>query len=335
MTGLYARWIDRWETKLASRDTNRLVRPFEWGLDWLPNPPAASSALPAYLAENTRRSAEFYSYRTPSDFSFAAGRLTFTSAVESPYPENNQVLARLFPVSDPKRRAVIVLPQWNSDAEGHIGLCKLLNKFGLTALRMSMAYHDARKPPELNRADYHVSSNIGRTIAATRQSIIDVRSCVDWLESQGYERIAILGSSLGSCIAFIAAAHEPRIQAGVFNHISTYVSDVVWTGISTQHVRQGIEGSLTQDELREFWSIISPASYLHRMTATKLKSLLVWARYDTTFLPEFSVQVLKSFRDLKLPHRVKELPCAHYTTGEFPFNWIDGLAMCRFLRSEL
>jgi pimeloyl-ACP methyl ester carboxylesterase len=200
---------------------------------------------------------------------------------------------------------------------------------------MSLAYHDVRMPPELDRADYHVSSNLGRTIAATRQSVIDVRSCIDWLESQGYERIAILGSSLGSCVAFIAAAHEPRIQAGVFNHVSTYVSDVVWTGISTQHVRKGFEGSVTQDQLREYWSIISPASYLDRMPGRKLKSLLVWARYDTTFLPEFSVQVLKSFRELNLPHRVKTLHCAHYTTGQFPFNWIDGLAMCRFLRSEL
>jgi hypothetical protein len=335
MTGLYARWIDRWETKLANRDTNRLVRPFEWGLDWLPGAPADPSALSVYLAEHTRRSGEFYSYQTPADFNLEDGRLAFTSAVESPYPENNRVMARYFPVRDAKRRAVIVLPQWNSDSEGHIGLCKLLNKFGLTTLRISMAYHDVRMPPELKRADYHVSSNIGRTIAATRQSIIDVRSCIDWLEQQGYQRIAILGSSLGSCVAFIAAAHEPRIQAGVFNHISTYVSDVVWTGISTQHVRQGFEGSITQDELRNYWSIISPASYLHRMTARKLKSLLVWARYDTTFLPEFSAQVLQSFRDLQLPHRVKELPCAHYTTGEFPFKWMDGLAMCRFLRSEL
>jgi hypothetical protein len=335
MTGLYARWMDRWETKLANRDTNRLVRPFEWGLDWLPDPPLNPSALSAYVAENTQRSAQFFGYETPADFTYRDGRLTFTSAVTSPYPENNQVMARFYPVPDPKRRAVIVLPQWNSDGEGHIGLCKLLNRFGISALRMSLAYHDVRMPPELDRADYHVSSNLGRTIAATRQSVIDVRSCIDWLESQGYERIAILGSSLGSCVAFIAAAHEPRIQAGVFNHVSTYVSDVVWTGISTQHVRKGFEGSVTQDQLREYWSIISPASYLDRMPGRKLKSLLVWARYDTTFLPEFSVQVLKSFRELNLPHRVKTLHCAHYTTGQFPFNWIDGLAMCRFLRSEL
>jgi len=29
------------------------------------------------------------------------------------------------------------------------------------------------------------------------------------------------------------------------------------------------------------------------------------------------------------------LPCAHYTTGEFPFKWLDGLAMCRFLARHL
>ena len=27
----------RWERKLASVDRNRMVRPFEWGLDWIPD----------------------------------------------------------------------------------------------------------------------------------------------------------------------------------------------------------------------------------------------------------------------------------------------------------
>ena len=35
MMGIYARYMDRWERKLATRDTNRVVRPFEWGADWL------------------------------------------------------------------------------------------------------------------------------------------------------------------------------------------------------------------------------------------------------------------------------------------------------------
>jgi hypothetical protein len=124
---------------------------------------------------------------------------------------------------------------------------------------MSLAYHDRRMPPELQRADYHVSSNLGRTIHAGRQSIIDARACVDWLAAQGYRRIGILGTSLGSCIAFIAAAHDRRISTGVFNHVSMYFSDVVWTGLSTEHIRKGFADHVTQDQLREYWAPMGAA----------------------------------------------------------------------------
>ena len=77
---------------------------------------------------------------------------------------------------------------------------------------------------------------------------------------QGYQRLAILGTSLGSCMAFIAAAHDTRIQLGIFNHVSMYFSDVVWTGLSTQHVRKGFGDEVSQDDLRRYWSVISPAS---------------------------------------------------------------------------
>ena len=53
MTGFYARWIDGWERKLATRDTNRVVRPFEWGTDWL-----ARLGFPACPAEANGASAE-------------------------------------------------------------------------------------------------------------------------------------------------------------------------------------------------------------------------------------------------------------------------------------
>jgi hypothetical protein len=224
----------------------------------------------------------------------------------------------------------VVLPQWNSDAGGHVGLAKLLNRFGISALRMTMAYHAERMPEELQRADYHVSSNIGRTIHAARQSVIDVRASIDWLVAQGYQRIGILGTSLGSCMAFIAAAHDPRIKVGIFNHVSMYFSDVVWTGLSTQHVRQGFGEVVSQDDLRRYWAMISPASYLQRMQGRDMRNLLIWARHDTSFLPVYSKQVLSSFRELGLPHEVFTLPCGHYTTGQFPFKLMDGLAMCRF-----
>ncbi len=34
MRTLYRRWMEDWENRLCFRTNNRVVRPFEWGLDW-------------------------------------------------------------------------------------------------------------------------------------------------------------------------------------------------------------------------------------------------------------------------------------------------------------
>jgi len=34
MRKLYARWMYDWEDRLCSRATDRMVRPFDWGLEW-------------------------------------------------------------------------------------------------------------------------------------------------------------------------------------------------------------------------------------------------------------------------------------------------------------
>src|SRR5689334_18057939 len=316
--GLYGRWMDRWERKLATRDTNRVVRPFEWGTEWLhridPACPAetngdARACVSRLTDAAVSESERFFAYTPPEDFRLRYGRLTFPSAAPSGYAENDTVHGLWFPAPKDEGRAVVVLPQWNAGPDGHLGLAKLLNRFGISALRMTMAYHAERMPRELQRADYHVSSNIGRTIHAARQSIIDTRSCLDWLKRQGYDRVGILGTSLGSCVAFIAAAHDNRVDVGIYNHVSMYFSDVVWTGLSTQHVRRGFGDEVSQDDLRRYWSVISPASYLKRLQGRDFPALLIWARHDSSFLPVYSQQVLTAFRELKLRHEVFTLPC--------------------------
>ena len=338
MPDLFSRWLARWEYKLASRDTNRVVRPFEWGEEWLVDGHRngdASTAILDFVDRAVAASDRFFDYESPRDYRLHNGTLTFSSAVRSPYPENNTVHADFFPAALDRRRAVLVLPQFNAGVQGHAGLCRMLNWYGINALRMSMSYHDRRMPPELERADYAVSSNIGRTIHASRQSVIDARSCLDWLESRGFRRLAILGTSLGSCIGFITVAHDARVKTGVFNHVSMYFSDVVWTGLATQHIRRGFGTSISQDDLRRYWRVISPAAYLDRLQGRDLKSLLIWATRDSSFLPEYSRQVVDYFRRSRLVHEEVVLPCGHYTTGRFPFKLMDGIAMSSFLDRNL
>jgi pimeloyl-ACP methyl ester carboxylesterase len=232
-----------------------------------------------------------------------------------------------------RKAAVLVLPQWNSTADGHIGLSKLLAWSGISALRLSLPYHDWRMPPELHRADYIVSANVARTVQVCRQAVLDARRAIAWLAARGYERIGILGSSLGSCLALLTTAHEPLIRAEALNHVSPHFADVVWRGLSTRHVREGLEGHIELDLLRTLWRPISPHWYLERLRDRK--TLLVYARYDLTFPPDLSEDLVAAFRELHIPHEVATLRCGHYTTGKAPFKFVDGFILTRFLKRSL
>jgi hypothetical protein len=261
--------------------------------------------------------------------------LRFTSPERSLYPENDLVNARWFPApahKDPNRpkQAIVVLPQWNSDGLSHNALCTLFNRMGVSALRLSMPYHDIRRPAELIRSDYSVSSNVGRTIAACRQAVVDIRCCIDWLEEQGYEHFGVLGTSLGSCYAFLASTHDRRIRVNAFNHASTAFGDVTWAGQSTRHIRQALEDAgMTQERLRELWSAVSPVSYYPKFAGQDAggpdkKVLLVYADYDLTFPKEYSLQVVEAFKRYGVNFEPRVLPCGHYTTGETPYKYMDG-----------
>jgi pimeloyl-ACP methyl ester carboxylesterase len=188
-------------------------------------------------------------------------------------------------------------------------------------------------PPELQRADYIVSSNIARTLQVCRQAVLDARRAIHWLARQGYDRIGILGTSLGSCLALLTTAHEPLIRAEALNHISPDFADVVWRGLSTRHVRQGLEGRIALDLLRTLWKPISPRWYLERVR--NRQTLLVYARYDLTFPVDLSLDFVRLFDELRLPHEVAVLPCGHYSSGRTPFKFVDAWVLTRFLKRAL
>jgi hypothetical protein len=85
------------------------------------------------------------------------------------------------------------------------------------------------------------------------------------------------------------------------------------------------------DRLRELWKAVSPMSYFEQFARWPRKSLIVYAKYDLTFLPEFSKQVVAEFERHNLDHKVAVLPCGHYSMGETPYKYMDGWALASFL----
>ena len=385
------RYMHKRERHFAMLNDNRVVRPFEWGTEFIGHEADAEDPhqiFSKFSADTIANSDEYFSIPKSFDFAIESGDqesgsppyeggvaaasadgvvlssgdsrdsenhppakavpllskegslsppqiLTWTSSITTPSIENNTAYATYFP-HDNHRAAVIVLPHWNAKAGTYFDLCKFFNKVGLSALRLTLPYHEERMPPELERADYLVAPNIGRSLQSIRQAVADTRACVAWLKEQGYEKIGVVGTSIGSCVAFLAFVHDKAIDAAVFNHVSGYMADVVWHGLSTYHVRDGIADNIDLEELREYWLPVSPMAYMEKLAAQAPRpQRYIYTLYDLSFPVELSRDTMRALRRHKIKHSKAAIPCGHYTLGEKPWVYLDGYKIIRYLHKHL
>jgi dienelactone hydrolase len=344
----FERKIRRYEHRRWTTDDNRRVQPFHWGLEHIggsPGDPDPGAFVHQYARNAIEHSRDWFATTPATDYKVGPNNvLSFTSSIESPWPENNTVYAQIFPARGapsrsglPNKRtpAVLLLPNWNAKWHGQLGLCEWLQRFGITVLKMSMPYHDRRMAKGHERADQICGPNIGLTLQANCQAVRDARRCLRWLEQQGHTKLGILGTSLGSSVGYITLMHDEAIKAGGFFHFSTYYADVISQGMTTNHVWEGLRNHVTVDELRDYWAPISPIPYVERGMGADRHSFLVYGKYDPTMLPRLSRQMLDSLRRHGAQPRTLELPCGHYSLELAPFSYIAGYRMLTFFRDSL
>ena len=333
------RYFHNRERHLAMLNDDRVAHPFGWGTEFI-DPNANGTDPRKFFADYSKwaveNSDQFFASPKITDFDLSRDTLTWTSGIDTTSPENNTAYARYFKNDKDKKAAVVVLPHWNAKAGTYFDLCKIFTKLGVSALRLTLPYHEERMPPELHRADYLVAPNVGRTLQSLRQSVVDTRSAVQWLKLQGYEKVGVVGTSIGSCVGFFAFVHDLEIDAAVFNHVSGYPADVVWHGITTYHVKEGIGDNLTLDELREYWLPISPMAYIEKLgKLPRRPQRYIYTKYDLSFPLNLSLDTMAALREHNIEHSEVAIPCGHYTLGEKPWVYIDGFKIVSFLRKKL
>jgi pimeloyl-ACP methyl ester carboxylesterase len=336
MFGAMVRWRER---ELARKeDPHRTVDPMDVGLELLVEHAAADKPLAALRRYSLEHRAGSGSYFEPGDSAANYERrengLSFDSPIPTETPANGRVVCRLFEAAT-RERAVVLIPHWNADLAGYDRFARFLRRAGITALVMSLPYHDRQCVTGQRLATYMVSSNLGRTIRSCRQAVLEARLAIAWLERRGSHRIGVVGISLGSSIASIAAAHDPRVTAAALILTAGQFGEVVWTGRATRHIRLALEGRVSLAELNEVWSVISPISYVPRLAERRTPVLVLSARADEVFLPYLTEQFIASLREWGVPLRRKICSCGHYTTGTLPFSAIVLHSTIRFLREYL
>jgi hypothetical protein len=127
-----------------------------------------------------------------------------------------------------------------------------------------------------------------------------------------------------------------QIDAAVFNHVSGYPADIVWHGITTHHVKEGIGDNLDLDTLREYWLPISPMSYIEKLSKLPPRpQRYIYTKYDLSFPLNLSLDTMAALRKHNVKHSEVALPCGHYTLGEKPWVYLDGYKIVSFLRKHL
>jgi alpha/beta hydrolase fold len=294
------------------------------GLDCLRSGSAADE-LPQLLAgvnAALRDADAYFAGSAPPVFRRQGSMLAFDSPSAGNDPSagdgrNSVARAQIFE-SGHRRRAVVLLPYWNAAREACQPFGTLLARCGVTCVQLSLPYHDERQTIGVGFARELACENLGLTIRSNRQAVLDARACLTWLEREGYQRIGIIGVSIGASIASIVAALDERVRAAALLLMADDFADVVWTGSATRHVRQSLERRFTRDEVRSAWSIISPASHAVRLSARLDRLLIVSAERDTVFLPELTRNYVERLRSHGLRPTWIRYGCGHYTLG-LPF----------------
>lgn len=331
----FDRWMRCREEAGARVDEEfKETEPYSAGVDVLTGDatlPNDLHQLLRILGPAARDSAAFFRVpeRRARDVAVVGDRVTFPPLPG--YEEQGGSQARLFRSRGGTHAAVLV-PHWNANPDSYHAICRALAWRGVDTLCLVLPHHGVRAVDARPTANLFVSANLGRTVRLVKQSVIEVMVAAEWLKGLGHSRVSMVGFSLGSCIAALAAAHDPTVHSAVLALTAGDFAEVVWTGRATRHIRAAVEDHITLEELRAAWAIISPQGYVGQLAQRKIGVQVISGQRDAVVLPSITARYVASLVAAGVEVDHLELGCGHYTLGDFPYNVRALLAATAFLR---
>lgn len=331
---MYYKWLDKWDERQSELGLEgKRAREFEVGGEF---------AFPSHtepedladlikLSERACSDEDYYAVIRESapEVELESNFVRFVSDEITDVEVNNRASARLTD-SGTRRHAVVVFHHWGAEQRNDV-LARILAKFGMTVVELALPYHleRGRSPSD---TDLFVSANLGRTIQSLRQGVLDGQRVVQFLGGQHYENISVLGTSLGSWVAALVAAHTDSVSKAALVLSGGSAADVVWTGRATRLVRESLETNVTLEQLRRAWCTLDLNHYADKLSRPDLQIQFVLAQRDQVIRPEISEEFVSRLRDANANIGIRHVNCGHRSLGRFPHNLFALQAMLSFLR---
>lgn len=285
-------------------------------------------------------------------------RLAFPSAVPSPFETNNTARAFVYPGGHDK--AVVILPNLRAEERAFAKLGRLLSAFGYTSLEVVHPYHGARHDPAdtaMVPGERLFSSNVHETLWSFSQGISDILGVFLFLIKNGFSRIGVVGTSIGSTLTVMSLSFagdyraylaekdsnlvkripERICRAAVINLSGGYLRDFITDpdNIEASFVRAGLveDLGLSGHEIEKLWPVADPMRFVDKIT---MPVLAVKARQDPVLLYRYSSMQReffaknavggKNFTEFYIP-----VPAGHYSAAYFLPKMFLGIADLLFI----
>lgn len=317
------------EKRLASEfGSSRDCLPFRVGGDWLQSDfpqitdPEDLESLAAVSEWISVHSDDFFRPSpAPIEFTTQGHTILFQSRGVTRHDENRTVRLSYAPLA-PGCPMVLVLPAWNVSRKTFRKLLPIARLEGFGGASMSMPYHDERMPLGWTHAQPLACADLGLTLRANQQAVLDAMDAVSVLQQLGHRHVVIVGFSIGSGVSVLLDAHDHR-PAGVISVLcGSNFADCAWNGISTTYLRAELEKHLDLPMLKRCWRALEFGCYVPRLPLHRrlTRSLLVgWN--DHTF-PRNNARNLKALYDAYgVDHFWTTLGCGHYTIAYPPHSY--------------
>jgi hypothetical protein len=225
--------------------------------------------------------------------------ISFDSPVVSPYIENNHIDLRVFVPEDVDgaRPAVLILHYLGAnDLRSERVLANELCSRGIIGAIMTLPYHLSRTPAGHKSGELAIQPDPDTLRESMTQSVLDVRRCIDFLQSRSEVRpnaIGIAGISLGSLVAATSFGVDNRISHGAFMLGGADVAKIIWNSsrVVTQREvlrRKGFDEAALRAVLRS----VEPLEFLpSRKTGT---SFVIGGLFDTVMLRAATEELIKA-----------------------------------------
>jgi pimeloyl-ACP methyl ester carboxylesterase len=247
---------------------------------------------------------------------FRMYRYQFESPVQCQCDHNRSVSGRLIE-TESNAPWLVVVPGYSTGAIWPHNYSFFQDVQGLAALQrglnvalIDLPFHLSRKPPGRLSGEGFFSPDLEETQQAFRQAAADTIALVRWLQERSGRPVGLWGTSLGGCVAGLAATQLADLSAVVLMEPLDNPGDVLASLAGTREIREELARSgLLPEQIPERLQSVAPSSYPSAVPPERL--LFITPQWDRVVPTRFQEAFWTAWGK---PDRIL-VPATHTTTA--------------------